>query len=65
MQIALITAAVGAGSMTLSHVNDSLFWVWTKFFGISVADGLKTWSVLTTIYGVIAFLIVSLVWMAV
>ncbi|MDG2915679.1 gluconate:H+ symporter [Bisgaard Taxon 10/6] len=65
VQIALITAAVGAGSMTLSHVNDSLFWVWTKFFGISVADGLKTWSVLTTIYGVIAFLIVSLVWMAV
>ncbi|MBN6069070.1 GntT protein [Aggregatibacter actinomycetemcomitans] len=62
VRIALITAAMGAGSMTLSHVNDSLFWVWTKFFGISVADGLKTWTILTTIYGSIAFLIISLVW---
>ena len=62
IQIALITAAGGAGSMTLSHVNDSLFWVWTKFFGISVSDGLKTWSILTTIYGTIAFGFVCLMW---
>lgn len=62
IQVALVTAAIGAGSLTLSHVNDSLFWVWTKFFGISVSEGLRTWTILTTIYGVLAFLFVSLMW---
>ncbi|TNH09349.1 GntT/GntP/DsdX family permease [Testudinibacter sp. TR-2022] len=63
LQIALVTSAIAAGSMTLSHVNDSLFWVWTKFFGISVSQGLKTWTILTTIFGLIGFLAVSLMWM--
>jgi gntT protein len=62
IQAALITAAMGAGSMTLSHVNDSLFWVWTKFFGITISQGLRTWSILTTIYGTIAFGFVCLMW---
>ena len=62
IQAALITAAIGAGSMTLSHVNDSLFWVWTKFFGITISQGLRTWSILTTIYGTIAFGFVCLMW---
>lgn len=62
IQTALITAAMGAGSMTLSHVNDSLFWVWTKFFGITISQGLRTWSILTTIYGTIAFGFVCLMW---
>lgn len=62
LQIALITSALGAGSMTLSHVNDSLFWVWTKFFGITISQGLRTWTILTTIVGTIAFLIVCLMW---
>lgn len=62
IQAALVTAAIGAGSMTLSHVNDSLFWVWTKFFGITISQGLRTWSILTTIYGTIAFGFVCLMW---
>lgn len=65
IHVALITAAVGAGSMTLSHVNDSLFWVWTKFFGITISQGLRTWSILTTIYGTIAFGFVCLMWVLV
>lgn len=62
LQISLLTLAIGAGSMTLSHVNDSLFWVWTKFFGISITEGLRTWTILSTIFGTIAFLFVSLIW---
>lgn len=64
LQLALLTASIGAGSMTLSHVNDSLFWVWTKFFGISISEGLRTWTILTTIVGCIAFGIISLIWFA-
>lgn len=63
LQLALLTAAIGAGSMTLSHVNDSLFWVWTKFFNVPVSVGLRTWTFLTTIFGVIAFAVVGIIWM--
>lgn len=63
LQLALLTCAIGAGSMTLSHVNDSLFWVWTKFFNIPVSVGLRTWTFLTTIFGVIAFSVVGIIWM--
>lgn len=62
LQLALLTVAIGAGSMTLSHVNDSLFWVWTKFFNIPVSVGLRTWTILTTIFGLIAFAIVGIIW---
>lgn len=62
LQLALLTCAIGAGSMTLSHVNDSLFWVWTKFFNIPVSVGLRTWTFLTTIFGLIAFAVVGLLW---
>lgn len=62
LQLALLTCAIGAGSMTLSHVNDSLFWVWTKFFNIPVSTGLKTWTILTTIIGTLSFVFVWLIW---
>lgn len=62
LQLALLTCAIGAGSMTLSHVNDSLFWVWTKFFNIPVSVGLRTWTFLTTIFGLIAFAVVGILW---
>lgn len=63
LQLALLTCAIGAGSMTLSHVNDSLFWVWTKFFNIPVSVGLRTWTFLTTILGSIAFAVISIIWL--
>ncbi|HGK7519164.1 TPA: hypothetical protein ACJ56S_004868 [Klebsiella pneumoniae] len=41
-----------------------LFWVVTRYLGLSVPDGLKTWTVLTTIMGVTGFLITWLLWFA-
>jgi len=65
VQVALITLAVAFGALGLSHVNDSGFWVVTRYLGLSVADGLRSWTVLTTVLGVAGFLIVSLLWLAV
>ena len=65
LQIALITVAVGFGSLGLSHVTDAGFWVVTRYLGLTVADGLRTWTVLTTILGIAGFLITYLVWMLV
>lgn len=57
LQLVLVTLATCFGSLGLSHVNDAGFWVVTRYLGLSVPDGLKTWTVLTTIMGVTGFLI--------
>lgn len=62
LQIALVTVAIGIGSMALSHVNDSLFWVWSRYFKISTATALKSYSVVTTFASVVGFGVVCLMW---
>ena len=44
--------ATGAGSLVLSHVNDSGFWLIKEFFNMTVPQTLKTWTVAETIIGV-------------
>ena len=58
----LVTLAACFGGLGASHINDSGFWIVTKYLGLSVADGLKTWTVLTTILGFTGFLITWCVW---
>jgi GntP family gluconate:H+ symporter len=61
-QLALICVAMGAGGLSVSHVNDAGYWIVTRLVGLNVADGLRTWTVLTTCSGVIAFAITALLW---
>ena len=53
-------AAICAGSIIASHVNDGGFWIVAKYFGLSVKDTLKTWTVLETILSVTAFAVAAL-----
>ncbi|KAA5943879.1 GntP family transporter [Pantoea sp. Bo_2] len=62
MQRVLVTLAACFGGLGLSHVNDAGFWVVTRYLGLSVADGLRTWTVLTTIMGLSGFVLTWLVW---
>ncbi|AOT03155.1 GntP family transporter [Arthrobacter sp. U41] len=62
VQTALILVSIGFGAFGLSHINDSGFWIVTRYLGLSVADGLRTWTVLTTILGVAGFALTILVW---
>lgn len=62
---ALEILPIGLGSVSLSHINDSGFWIATKFLGLSVADGLRTWTVLTSVLGFTSMLLLSLVWLVV
>ena len=48
----LLVLATGAGSLILSHVNDSGFWLIKEFFNMTVPQTLKTWTVAETIIGV-------------
>lgn len=62
-QLVLVTLACCFGGLGLSHVNDSGFWIVTRYLGLSVSDGLKTWTVLTTLLGLLGFLFIGLIWM--
>lgn len=50
-QLAAVTIAIGGGSIVLSHVNDSGFWLANRFFGLTEIQTLKTWTVMETIIG--------------
>jgi GntP family gluconate:H+ symporter len=57
----LLVLATGAGSVICSHVNDAGFWLVKEFFGMTVPQTLRTWTVMETILGVSAFLLILLV----
>jgi GntP family gluconate:H+ symporter len=50
-RIALTVMAIGAGAMTVSHANDSYFWVVTNFGGMTPEQGYKTQTLGTLIEG--------------
>ena len=54
LSAALVVMAIGAGAMTVSHANDSYFWVVTRFGGLDVKDGYRTQTKLTLIMGVVS-----------
>jgi GntP family gluconate:H+ symporter len=60
VQLAAIVLAVAAGSVMISHVNDSGFWLVGRFFGMDVRTTLKTWTVLETLIGLMGFAIALL-----
>ncbi|MDD4822040.1 MAG: GntP family permease [Bacteroidales bacterium] len=51
----LTMLAMSAGSMMISHANDSYFWVVTRFSGITPDTTLKLFSTATVIMGVTVF----------
>lgn len=54
----LAVMATGAGAMTISHANDSFFWVVTQFSGMDVKTGYKTHTIATLIQGVTAIIFI-------
>jgi GntP family gluconate:H+ symporter len=56
----LLVLAIGSGSLFLSHVNDAGFWLVKEYFGISVGQTLRTWSVMETLISVLGLVFVLL-----
>jgi GntP family gluconate:H+ symporter len=52
--LALLVLAVGAGSLFFSHVNDAGFWLVKEYFGMTVWQTIKSWSVMETVVSVVA-----------
>ena len=53
----LMVLATGAGSLTLSHVNDGGFWLVQEYFGLTVAETFKTWTVCETLISIVALVL--------
>lgn len=58
--LALLVLAIGAGSLFFSHVNDAGFWLVKEYFGLTVGQTIKTWSVMETIISVLGIGVVLL-----
>ena len=59
-ETSLVVLAVGAGSLFFSHVNDAGFWLVKEYFGMSVGQTVKTWSLMETVLSVTGLLVVLL-----
>ena len=60
--ISMIILSIGAGSMMISHVNDSYFWIVTKQTSLNLKKGLKYFSVMTILQstGTLLFIFILL-----
>ncbi|MFH6985756.1 GntP family permease [Marinoscillum luteum] len=56
----LCVLSMGAGSIMISHANDSYFWVISKFSGVGMREMLRVYSVATILMGLTSFIMVYL-----
>jgi len=56
----LMILAIGAGSLMCSHVNDSGFWMFKEYFGLSLKDTFRSWTLMETLVGVFGLIFVML-----
>lgn len=54
----LLVISLGAGSLILSHLNDGGFWFVKEYFGMTVPQTLKSWTVMETIISIVALALV-------
>ena len=63
-ELALLVLAIGCGSVFFSHVNDAGFWLVKEYFGLTIGQTIKSWSVMETaisVVGLVFVLLLSLV----
>lgn len=59
-EVSLVVLAVGAGSLFFSHVNDAGFWLVKEYFGMTVGQTIKSWSLMETVLSVSGLVFVLL-----
>lgn len=59
-ELALLVLAIGCGSVFFSHVNDAGFWLVKEYFGLTVGQTIKSWSVMETAISVVGLIVVLL-----
>lgn len=59
LDLCFIVIAIAGGATVLSHFNDSGFWLVSRLLGMDEKTTLKTWTVMETLLGSIAFLLAA------
>jgi GntP family gluconate:H+ symporter len=57
INVELLIAAIGCGSLFLSHLNDGGFWIVKDCLGLTVQQTLRTWTITETIVGIFGLLV--------
>lgn len=52
----LLVLAIGAGSITLSHINDGGFWLFKEYFNVSIKETLLSWTLMETTISVVGLI---------
>ncbi len=60
MDTALLVIAIASGASILSHVNDSGFWLVSKYLGMTEKETFKSWTMMTTILALVGITTVGL-----
>jgi GntP family gluconate:H+ symporter len=55
--LSLLVLSIGAGSLFFSHVNDAGFWLVKEYFGLTVGETIKTWSLMETVLAVMGLML--------
>ena len=58
---ALTVLSIGAGAMTVSHINDSFFWVVAQFSGMDTSTALKSQTISTLLQGLTGIVLILIV----
>jgi H+/gluconate symporter-like permease len=56
--VGLIAIAIASGATVLSHVNDSGFWLVSRYLGMDEQQTLRAWTVMETLVGLIGLAVV-------
>jgi GntP family gluconate:H+ symporter len=60
-ETSLLVLAIGSGSLFFSHVNDAGFWLVKEYFGMSVGQTIKSWSLMETAISVVGLAFVLII----
>ncbi|MDA7934136.1 GntP family permease [Akkermansiaceae bacterium] len=64
-KLSLVVVAIACGAAGFSHVNDSGFWMVSRYLRMTEKETLKTWSVVSTAVAFIGIALASIVWFVV
>jgi GntP family gluconate:H+ symporter len=63
IELSLLVLAIGAGAMSVSHANDSYFWVVSQFSGFDLKAAYRGWTMMTFLQGIVALLSVVILYL--
>jgi len=52
----LLVLSIGAGSLFCSHVNDTAFWLFKEYFGLTVKDTFRSWTMMETLVSIVGLI---------